>query len=196
MYSKRSFVVSACAVVLGILIVVLARSSRPASDASLIGKFRSHEAQFQSLAALAIQDYHIVMIQDSVVLLFQEGTATPYVHLERGKSWPASEAKLNFSQSRWKDYLDAFRKLDLKGGMERKRDLPDATFFVASIEVLELDNDESAVITKGYAYIPGNMEYNLKDNLDDIKMDRPATFYRKIQDQWYLYYRWSVSKPE
>lgn len=196
MQSRRGVVVSVFAAVVGIFIVILAASSHHASDASLIRNFKNHEAEFQNLAVMAIQDHHIVMIQDSVALLFREGMASPYVHLEKGKSWPASEVELNFSQSRWKDYLDAFRRLGLRGGMERKTDLPDAVFFVASVEVSELDNDESAVIRKGYAYVPGKLENNLKNNLDDVKVDRPAIFYKKIQDQWYLYYRWSLSKPE
>lgn len=91
MHSSRLVVVSVCAVLLGISIVIVARSSRQASDASLISNFKSHEAQFQNLAAMAIQDPHVLMIQDSVVWLYLEGTATPYVYLYKGKSWPASE---------------------------------------------------------------------------------------------------------
>lgn len=195
MHSSRAGVVSVCAVVLGIFVVVLATSSCHATDASLISNFNSHEAQFHNLVAMAIQDSHVFMIQDSVVSLVQEGTSTPYVYLYKGKRWPASEAELNFSQSRWQDYLHAFATLGLKG-MDRKRIRPDAVFFAASVKIAKLDNGETAIIEKGYAYIPGTLPDEIEDNLDNIKVDRPAILYRKIQNQWYLYYQWSVSKPE
>jgi hypothetical protein len=196
MRSRRAGVVSVCALVLAAFIVVLAMSSRHATDASLIANFKSHEAEFHNLAAMAVQDSHVVMVKDSVVSLFQEGTPTSYVYIYKGKKWPASEAELNFSQSRWKDYLDAFAALGLKGGMDRNRTLPDAVFFVASVKIAELDNDETAIVEKGYAYVRGTPLDNVKENLDNIKVDRPAILYRKIQDRWYLYYQWSVSKPE
>jgi len=175
--------------------VVLATSSDHPSDSSLIGEFKNHEAQFANLGAMAEEDSKVIMVQDTVVGLFEEGANTPYIYLHKGKSWPASEIELNFSKSRWNQYLNAFEKLGLKG-MYRKRTLPQAVFLAASIKISELNNDETAVIEKGYAYVPGNLKDNLKDTLDDIKVDRPAIFYRKIKDQWYLYYQWSVSKPE
>jgi hypothetical protein len=151
------FFVSLCVVALGVVIVIFARSSRQTSDASLISNFKGHEAQFQHLAAMAMQDPQVLMVRDSAVSLYQEGATTPYVYLYKGKTWPALEAGINFSELRWKSYRDAFQNIGLVG-MERTRDLPGDVFFEASVQVSELDNDESAVITKGYAYIPGNME--------------------------------------
>src|SRR5436189_1647555 len=152
MHSRHPIVVCVCAVLLGTVIVtfivIAARSTSQASDASLINNFKSHEPQFKSLATMYMQDSHILMIRDSVVSIYQDGAANPYVYLNKGKTWPASEVELNFSELRWEYYRDAFRKLDLRGGMERTRNLPGTVFFEAAVEVSELDNDERAVITK------------------------------------------------
>ena len=197
MQARTGFVVGLCAVVLGIFVAVMAASlSHHPDDASLIGNFRSHQSEFQNLPAMASQDPTVVMVRDSFVYLVQPGANTSHIYLYRDKPWPASEAVLNFSKLRWDQYLSAFKNLGLKGGMDRKSTLPDAVFFAASVRISELDNDETAVIEKGYVYVPGNLQDNLKDTLDNIKISRPAIFYRRIQDHWYLYYEWSVSKPE
>ncbi len=186
-------VIGVCALAITIFIVLSSRGEL-GKDASLITKFQNHQAQFQHLAAMANQDLRVILVRDSVVGLSEPGTPASYVYVYRDKSWPA-EAQLLFSEERWREYLSMFGTLGLRS-MTRKAGVRDAVFFTASVKVSELDNNEAAILEKGYVYVPGNIETDLRDSLDNIDIDRPAIFYRKLQDQWYLYYQWSISKPE
>jgi len=165
------------------------------TDSSLIANFKKHEAQFEQLPAMAKQDSRVRLVQDFMVGLHQGGPTAPYIYVHRDKSWPA-EAQLIFSQERWSEYLSIFEMLGLEGGMDRKSEFPHAVFFTASLNVSELEDYQWAIVRKGYAYVPGGIESDLRDSLDNIHLNRPAVVYRKLQDRWYLFYRWSVSKPE
>ena len=195
--AKMNFAIAAvigvCALAVTIFIVRPSRGEL-GQDASLISNFKKHEAQFQHLAAMANQDLRIMLVRDSVIGLSESGTPPSYVYVYRDKSWPA-EAQLLFSQERWREYLAMFGTLGLRS-MKRQAGVRGAVFFTAFVKVSELDNHEAAIVEKGYAYVPGNIETDLRDSLDNIHLNRPAIFYRKLQDQWYLYYQWSVSKPE
>lgn len=193
-YITTGFVIGLCALAIAICIAPDRRRDLP-TDSSLITNFKKHEAQFEHLAAMAKQDLRVRLVRDYMVELSEGGTVPSYIYLYRDKTWPA-EAHLIFSQERWREYLSIFETLGLTGGMDRELELPDAIFFTASVEVSELKDLESAVVRKGYAYVPGNIENDLRDSLDNINLNRPAVVYRKLQDQWYLFYRWSISKPE
>jgi hypothetical protein len=187
-------VVGTIAFALIVLFVVITTSERPVSDSTLITKFKKHESGFLNLAGMAEQDPTVNMILDSVVSIRQQGENSIYLH--RSEAWPKTEAQLGFSDSRWQQYLDEFQKLGLEGGLNRKSALPGAVFFCASITEYDLGNLETAMIEKGYAYSSINAPVKVWDSLDDVDVNRPAIFFRKLRDHWYLYYEWSISKPE
>lgn len=194
MYLTNGFVIGLCA--LAIVSCTALDSCRDLpTDSSLITNFKKHEAQFEHLAAMTKQDFRVRLVRDYMVELSEGGTTPSYRYLYRDKTWPA-EAHLIFSQERWREYLSIFETLGLRGGMDREFELTDAVFFTASVKVSELEDHQRAVVEKGYAYVSGNIENDLRDSLDNIDLNRPAVVYRKLQDQWYLFYRWSVSKPE
>lgn len=188
-------VVGTIAFALIVVIALVATSEHPVRDSTLITQFNKHESGFLNLAAMAEQDPTVNMILDSVVSIRPQGK-TPSIYLHRSESWPKTEAELGFSDSRWQQYLDEFEKVGLEGGLDRKSALPGAVFLCASITTYDLDDLETAIIEKGYAYSPNNAPVKLWDNLDEVDVDRPAIFYRKLRDHWYLYYEWSISKPE
>lgn len=190
-------VAALCMFTVGVAIVLLIGSPSPRPDDSLlIENFRTHESEFQKLVGMADQDSRVVMICTSFICLSKTGTNASYIYLYQNKDWPASEAQLGFSQRRWREYLNLFDNLNLKGGLYRNSALPNAVFFAVSVDTSELNNDEVAIVKKGYVYAPNGINENLTGSLDDIQINRPAIFYRKIQDHWYLFYEWSVSKPE
>lgn len=187
-------VIGVCALAIAIVIVLASPGEELAEDASLITNFKNHEAQFQHLAAMANQDSAVRLVRDSFVSLTEGDSPPSYIYVHRDKTWPA-EAKPLFSEERWREYLTVFQTLGLTG-VERKAVLPNAVFFTASVKVSELDDYEAAIVEKGFAYVPRSVNLPVRESLDSIDIDRPAIFYRKLKDEWYLYYRWSVSKPE
>jgi len=40
--------------------------------------------------------------------------------------------------------------------------------------------------------------HRIAGSLDGVKINRPATFFKKLNDRdhWYLFYEWSFVKPE
>lgn len=196
-FSNRivALAVGTIAFALIVLTIVIVTSERPVRDSTLITKFKKHESGFLNLAAMAEEDRTVDMILTSVVSVRQPAESQS-IYLHRSEAWPKTEAELGFSNSRWQQYRVEFQKLGLDGGLDRKSALPGAVFFSASITTYDLGNLETAIIEKGYAYSPSIAPVKLWDNLDDVDVDRPAIFYRKLRDHWYLYYEWSISKPE
>lgn len=190
-------IVALCMFVIGVIIVLLVGSSTSdPNDSVLIKTFKSHEPEFQKLVGMAGQDSTATIISNSIVCFSALETGGPQTYLHRDKPRPASDTHLDFPELRWREYSKLFENLGLKGGLYRKGALPEGIFFAASVRVIELDNDEAAIVKKGYVYIPNSIRDNLTGNLDNIQINRPAIFYKRIQDDWYLFYEWSVSKPE
>jgi hypothetical protein len=84
----------------------------------------------------------------------------------------------------------------------RKAFLPNAGMntktFLSSSDVLlfsDIDGQDSIVISKGYAYSLKEPSL-LVDSLDQMGFESKGTFYKKIDEHWYLYHDWGVSKPE
>lgn len=73
--------------------------------------------------------------------------------------------------------------------------MPDAIFFTASFDSSRIDENETAITEKGYVYSRKEISTSLS-SLEGIETNRPAIFYLKLKRDWYLYYEWSVSKPE
>ncbi|MBK7706953.1 MAG: hypothetical protein IPJ30_14615 [Acidobacteria bacterium] len=68
-------------------------------------------------------------------------------------------------------------------------------FASASIGVSDIDEQESIVISKGYAHSLKEPS-PLVDSLDEMGFESRGTFYKRIDEHWYLFHDWGVSKPE
>lgn len=167
-----------------------------ASDSALTKTFSDREADFNTLEKMANEDSEARTIHTSFVCLDNKDDWPPHMYLYENEVWPLSEMELGFSSRRWDEYRSLFRKLNLESGMRRKHGMPDAIFFVASMDFSETGEAESAVTEKGYVYSPKGIYYSLTGSLDGIEINRPASCFKKLNDNWYLYYEWSVSKPE
>lgn len=115
------------------------------------------------------------------------------VILEGYRIWPKDTAE-GFTRQRWIEYQRVFSKLkeyDIKGFSKDSHII----HIVASIGVSDLDDYESIVITKGYAYSPEDPPA-LVESLDNMGFNSRGTYYKKIGENWYLYHDWGISKPE
>lgn len=109
------------------------------------------------------------------------------------KVWPSS-TKGRFTEQRRSEYQGLFAKLKEYeiDGFSKDSNIIHIT---ASIGVSDLDDHESIVVTKGYAYSREDPS-PIIGSLDSMGFDGGGTFYRKIGGNWYLYHKWGVSKPE
>ncbi|HEX8774518.1 MAG TPA: hypothetical protein VF735_13160 [Pyrinomonadaceae bacterium] len=182
----------------GVATVRLRKSYSPphATDSALTKNFSDHQADFNILVKMANEDSRVRIIESSFVGLDNKDGWPPSIYLHENEAWPRSEAELGFTKQQWDKYRSLFQKLNLESGMKRKHDMPDAIFFTASMDFSEMDEAEAAVTEKGYVYSPKGIYYSLTGTLDGIEINRPAIFFEKLNDNWYLYYEWSVSKPE
>ena len=182
---------------IGVGTVALIKFSSPhASDSVLTKNFYDHEADFNMLVKMANEDSNASTIHPSFVCLKNIDDWPPSIYLYENEAWPRSESELGFTNRRWSGYRSLFKKLNLESGIDHKHDMPDAIFFTASINFSEIDEAETAVTEKGYVYSPKGIYNSLTSSLDGIEINRPAIFYKKLNGNWYLYYEWSVSKPE
>jgi len=114
------------------------------------------------------------------------------VMLNNYKMWP-KDIEEGFTKQRWSEYQNVFAKL--KEYHIDSFSKASGVHIVASIGVSNLDNYESIVIEKGYAYSLIE-QAPLVESLDNLGFDDEGTFYRKIGEHWYLYHEWGLSKPE
>ncbi|HKQ75010.1 MAG TPA: hypothetical protein VJ810_15045 [Blastocatellia bacterium] len=186
------------AIGVGTIILIGVSSSHP-SDSVLIKKFIEHEADFNLLVKMANDDSRASSIRLYYVRMENKGAWPPYIYLHESEAWPRSEAELGFFNQRWDEYRGLFKKLNLDG-IDRKHEMSDAIFFTASMifSPLDGDGDETEVTEKGYVYSAIGIYNSLTGSLDGVKINRPAIFFKKLNDRdhWYLFYKWSVSKPE
>lgn len=151
------------------------------SGRTLTEYHRQHRAEFDQLAQMAGEDASVTAL-------------TPdFVRLGGYKSWP-EDCEQCFSRRRWAAYKDLFRKLG-EYDIDRFYKEDNLLHIPASVEFSDLDSGggEYAVKEKGYAYSLVEPS-RLVDSLDGL--DGPGTFYKKIDRHWYLYYNWSIGKPE
>ena len=185
------------AIVGGGAVVLIGTSSPHSPDSALIKKFSENESDFNLLMKMAGEDAKASIIRMGFVGLENKGAWPPAIYLDEDKVWPRSESELGFSQQRWDEYRRLFKKLHLHG-INRKHEMPDAVFFTSSMDFSSLDGYEEAVTEKGYVYSAREIHGSLTGSLDGLKINRPAMFLKRLneRDHWYLFYEWSVSKPE
>jgi len=151
------------------------------SDGALVEYFQEHQPDFDKLVGMANEDSGVRAIYPSLVVL------------KGYKIWPNDTAE-GFTQQRWGEYQSLFANLEAYdiGGFSKDSNIIHIT---ASRGVSDLDDYESIVITKGYAYSPEEPS-PLVESLDGMGFDSRGTYYKKIGERWYLYHDWGISKPE
>ena len=145
------------------------------SDAALISNFQNHEKDFDRLIQMAKEDPHVVRI------------ANDFTWLDSDYHWPRPDSQIGFSKERWDEYRAMFAKLGLGAGLAWSRE--GAIFLTASAKGLTISGSE-----KGYVYSlkPLSPTFDSLDNMHDeirngkVKPGLPV--YRKIKEDWYLYY--------
>ena len=160
---------------------VLCRPNTHPSDQALIGYFRKHQLDFGRLARMASEDSAVRAIYPDHVMLGDY------------KIWPKDTGE-GFTRQHWSEYQELFLRLkeyDIDGFSKDA----DVIHITASVGVSDLDDYESIVITKGYAY-SSKEPPALVESLDNMGFDSRGTYYKKIGENWYLYHDWGVSKPE
>jgi len=144
------------------------------SDAALESVFRNHQADFELLLSMSRADSKVMRI------------APDFTWLVDDASWPRPEDKLGFSEERWNQYRELFRKLSLQSGLLTYRD-QGTTYFLASSKGLVTGGSG-----KGYVYSEKEL-IPVSSSLDDIstetlKSSSNGMVYKKIGGNWYLFY--------
>jgi hypothetical protein len=130
--------------------------------------------------------------EDSAVMSIHED----YVQLKgyNNNTWE-NDAQEGFSTKRWNEYKNLFKQLGSSSIHRVSKEGDILKFASASIAVSDIDGQDSIVISKGYAYSLKEPSL-LVDSLDQMGFESKGTFYKKIDEHWYLYHDWGVSKPE
>lgn len=159
----------------------LSRQGVHPSDESLVRGFEQHRDAFDTLARSAQLDSDVMTVSPSCVML-------------RGyRIWSGIDDQ-RFWQQRLAEYRHLFAELG-SGKMDSFTNDSDITYIPVSVLVKDLEDSESILIEKGYACAPRELSPR-SESLDALGFESRGTYYRKIADDWYLYHKWGVSKPE
>src|SRR5229473_1251573 len=148
----------------------LGNDSPHPTDADLEETFRHHEVEFTKLIAMSKIDSRVTRI------------APDFTWLDDNSRWPRSDSELGFSRERWNEYRQLFKRLGLKGGINRPLDV-ETVYLIASTRGMVTSGS-----AKGYAYSEQNL-LPTTDSLDHIpsRLANERFVYKKIQEHWYLY---------
>jgi ABC-type oligopeptide transport system substrate-binding subunit len=144
-------------------------------DAELISNFEQHEQEFNTLIQMAKEDSHVVRI------------AYDFTWLDTDYHWPRPSSEIGFSEGRWDQYKRIFSKLGLRKGLAWTSD--GAIILISSTRGMMTDGS-----AKGYTFSTKPLSPTF-DSLDHIseeirsgKVSPGLPVYRKIKENWYLYY--------
>ena len=151
------------------------------SDEALINYFNNHRSDFDRLVSMALED-------SSVRAIYSES-----VMLDDYKVWPATTSE-GFSSDRWNEYRSVFARLS-KYKIDCLTKKRDRIHIIASGDSSPLPGLDTIVIVKGYVYAVEEPA-PLVSSLDEMGFDSTGTFFRRIDQHWYLYHEWGISKPE
>lgn len=146
-------------------------------DSRLIANYQSHEADFQKMIRMVKDDSNVVRISPDFTMLGDN------------YKWPRPESELGFTKERWEEYRQIFRKLELEDGVAWYTIKKGPVLLLASVKSRASNSGGS---TKGYAFSTEPLSPVL-ESLDDVRFDGTTRHpklpvYRKITDNWYLYY--------
>lgn len=143
------------------------------SDNDLIEIFQKNEADFEKLIQMAKEDSEFVRI------------APDFTWHKDNASVPRDV--LNLPSERFDEYRKLFRKLELKAGIINSQ--PKDVWFVSSAKGLVTGGS-----SKGFMFLTEE-PFPLVESLDEPDWNRPELkgrkskiLYRKLKDNWYLYY--------
>lgn len=142
------------------------------SDQVLEENFRRHESEFNKLIKMSKLDPRVIRIADD------------FTWLDNNASWPRPASEIGFSQERWNEYRNAFRVLNLKGGLMKPMDT-DTLFLIASGT-----GSVPSGSSKGYAYSSKPLS-PLSGSLENISPELLSqhTVYKKLSEEWYLFFQ-------
>lgn len=168
----KAFIISLalCSAVFG-----LYAEHRPAfpSDATLTRQFLARRADFERLAAMAAQDIHLVRI------------ANDFTWLDTNASWPRKD--VGISVARWDEYKRLFERAGLSNGISKDVDPPRLFFHIAA-RGLVTTGDEKGIVYSRVALQPLLQSLD-KRPPDNLYQDGHVTAYKRIDQNWYIYYR-------
>jgi hypothetical protein len=153
-------------------------NSKHPSDQKLMLLLQKNESSFNKLVAMSNTDSNVIRI------------AFDFTRLESSWAWPRPGSELGFSNERWDEYRDLFRKLGLKDGISRENNSNGPViFFTASSKGMTFRGS-----SKGFAYSVNALSPAF-DSLDQIevlkqKNQEHGDGFKKIKDSWYLFYDW------
>ncbi len=152
------------------------------SDRKLIENFYAHRTNFEKIARMVNEDTTVMSVGES------------YVSLNGYNTW-RDDSQEGFSTERWNEYKELFNQLGSPyiHRISKEGDIVDIPS--ASVAVSRIDDYESIVISKGYAYSLKEPS-PLVELLDEMGFESSGTYYKKIGENWYLYHDWGVSKSE
>lgn len=153
-----------------------------AADKKLTADFVKHRANFEKLVQMANDDTNVMSVYKDLVLL------------NGYKGW-RNDQQDGFSSKRLNEYKEVFKLLGSPYIHNISKEGDVIKIHSASIGVSRLDDYESIVISKGYAYSLKEPS-PLVDSLDGMGFETNGTFYKKIDEHWYLYFDSGISKPE
>ncbi len=148
-------------------------------DEKLMENFFHHRAEFEEIVQMMNED-------SNVRTVYKE-----HVSLEGNPVW-RHDTQPGFSTERWNEYKRLFSQLGpLVHRISKEGDI--VVVASASVAVSEIDEYESVVKSKGYAYSLKEPS-PLVESLDNPQLSN--TCYKKLDTNWYLYYDEGISKPE
>ncbi len=155
------------------LSLVLACSSEPEhpSDAELEKNFYAHEADFNLLAQMAIEDADMISITP---------TST---ERKKNSDGQASKAKDAFSLERYEQYRQIFNRLGKNDGI--------TNYQPSEMRVsVSMHGTLTRITSKGYAYLP-EKPTEMRESLDKVSFEDYRQYnvaYKHLKGNWYLYY--------
>lgn len=155
-------------IVFGLVEIGGAGGSKLPTDALLEETFRLNEDDFNKLAKMANEDEHVQTIGFDVT------------HLKsnvRGED----KSQQDLSKERWDEYRRLFKKLGLMF-LDRTQGLG-----IEFILAVAAEKEIGRHIGKGYAYSVQEPS-PIVDSLDGISPEDQKPVFKKIKDNWYLYY--------
>lgn len=162
--------IAVCAILL--LLVLGCDDSPHPTDESLEENFYSHEADFDLLARMAIEDADMIRI------------APDFTWHKESADGKKSKAEYGFSDERWNEYKQLFPKLGKNNGILNYQ--PDIILVIASSRGLVTGGS-----SKGYAYSP-NEPSPILESLDNVSFKDSQKeiniAYKRLKGNWYLFY--------
>ncbi|MBK8812464.1 MAG: hypothetical protein IPN69_17280 [Acidobacteria bacterium] len=152
------------------------------SDSKLIKSFYENRANFEKIVKMANEDSAVKSIYRDLVQL-------------KGYNTWQNDTQEGLSTEPWNEYKNLFNQLGSSSIRRVSKEGDILKFASASIAVSDIDEQESIVISKGYAHSLKEPS-PLVDSLDEMGFESRGTFYKKIDEHWYLFHDWGVSKPE